>query len=39
MSTAMLRIFFGPSGSDSVRSAYAVFTESSVALIRLIAEP
>ena len=37
--TAVFSTFCGPSGSESVRSAYAVFTESWVALVRLIAEP
>ena len=37
--TAMFMIFCGPLGIDSVRSTYAVLTESSVAVSRLIAEP
>ena len=36
---AILRILSGPSGIDSVRSTYAVFTDSSVAVIMLIAAP
>ena len=36
---AISRILSGPSGIDSVRSAYAVFTDSSVAVIMLIAAP
>ncbi len=39
MALAILRILSGPSGMDSVRSANAVLTDSSVALIRLIAAP
>ena len=37
--TAMSRIFCGPSGIDWVRSAYAVFTDCSVAVVRLMFWP
>ncbi len=36
---AILTTFCGPSSIEVVRSTYAVFTEFSVAVIRLIAEP